>query len=85
VYTSVGGFPPSKQAGTSTDISVEINNILTSDANGGTAFIRKSTSTGFVRLGINTAPPAPTVPVPAAAWLFGSALAGLYARKKLAS
>lgn len=84
IYTSQGGFPPSKQAGTSDDISVEINNILSANANGGTAFIRKSTSNGFVRLGINTSPPAPTVPVPAAAWLFGSALLGLFARKRMA-
>ena len=84
VYTAQSGFAQftTKTAGISSDISVQINNILTADANGGTAFIDKSISQGFLQLGIITvAPPAP-VPVPAAAWLFVSALCALVASRR---
>ncbi len=62
-------------------LSVTINNLLTANADQinspSQAFIDKSFATAPVTLGVNEFPADP-VPLPAAVWLFGSGLIGLF-------
>ncbi len=75
--TSCATFNPNDMSALSSDFSFLFGVFTPYDITTSISFVSTTGGTGYLLSGEGTAGPAAAVPVPAAAWLFGSALVGL--------